>query len=110
MKGSVLVIDDEPGLLDVLEWELSSLGFEVLACSSGTNAVQVLRQTEFDVIISDVRMPGLSGLDVLRAAKGLCPETEVIIATGYAEMDTVVECVLAHPDPIAEDRPAGERR
>jgi len=93
MKGSVLVIDDEPGLLDVLEWELSSLGFEVLACGNGTNAVQVLKQTEFDVIISDVRMPGLSGLDVLRAAKGLCPETEVIIATGYAEMETVVECV-----------------
>ncbi len=92
-KGSVLVIDDEPGLLDVLEWELSSLGFDVLAVGNGNSAVQVLKQTEFDVIISDVRMPGLSGLDVLRAAKSMCPDTEVIIATGYAEMETVVECV-----------------
>ncbi|MBL8951877.1 MAG: response regulator [Myxococcaceae bacterium] len=92
-RGSVLVVDDEPGLLDVLEWELSSLDFDVLTVGSGTNAVQILKQTEFDVIISDVRMPGLSGIDVLRTAKGLSPDTEVIIATGYAEMDTVVECV-----------------
>jgi CheY-like chemotaxis protein len=93
MKGSILVVDDEPGLLDVLEWELSSLGYDVLAVGNGTNAIEVLKQTDFDAVISDVRMPGISGLDLLHLAKGMCPDTEIIIATGYAEMETVVECV-----------------
>ncbi|MBK7861368.1 MAG: response regulator [Archangiaceae bacterium] len=91
--GSILVVDDEPGLLDVLEWELGSLGYDVFAVDSGSTAVAVLKETEFDAVISDVRMPGLSGIDVLRMSKQLCPDTEVIIATGFAEMETVVDCV-----------------
>ena len=92
-QATVLVVDDEPGLLDVLEWELTSLGYDVLTVGNGTNAIELLKRGEFDVVISDVRMPGVSGLEVLRAAKQLAPDTEVIVATGYAEMDTVVECV-----------------
>jgi two-component system NtrC family sensor kinase len=92
-QGAILLVDDEPGLLDVLEWELSSLGYDVLAVGNGTSAVQVLERNEFDVVISDVKMPGLTGIDVLKRTKALCPDTEVIITTGFAEMETVVDCV-----------------
>ena len=66
-QGSILVVDDEPGLLDVLEWELGSLGYQVRAAPSGTKAVQLLKESEFDAVISDVRMPGLEDRSPRRA-------------------------------------------
>lgn len=92
-KGSILVVDDEAGLLDVMEWEFTSLGYDVLAAANGTTALALLEESEFDVIITDVRMPGLSGVELLKEARRVSPATEVIITTGYAEMETVVDCL-----------------
>src|SRR5207248_10378734 len=58
-KGSILIVDDEPGLVELLKWELTSLGHAVLGVGSGAEAVCALQKTEFDVVISDVRMPGM---------------------------------------------------
>src|SRR5690242_4247524 len=92
-KGSILVVDDERGLVDVLRWELQSCGYDVMGVNDGAKAIDAIANAELDVVISDVKMPGLSGLDVLRTCKELSPDTEVIITTGYAELETVVECV-----------------
>jgi len=93
MGASILVADDEAGIRDVLKWELENSGHEVTVVANGHEAVEALRRAEFDVVISDVRMPGLSGLEVLKSTKELSPDSEVLVATGYAELETAVECV-----------------
>jgi DNA-binding NtrC family response regulator len=93
MVARILVADDEPGIRDMLTWELGNLGHEVTAVANGADAIEQLRQSEFEVVISDVRMPGLSGLEVLRAIGELSPDTEAIVVTGFAELETAVECV-----------------
>ena len=93
MGASILVADDEPGILDMLRWELGNCGHDVSTASNGAEAVEHVRRAEFDVVLSDVRMPCLSGLEVLKATKAISPDTEVIVATGYAELDAAVECV-----------------
>ncbi|OGQ89256.1 MAG: hypothetical protein A2289_07840 [Deltaproteobacteria bacterium RIFOXYA12_FULL_58_15] len=93
MGASFLVADDEPGIRDILKWELESLGHEVVLVCDGSAAVARVQKSEFDVVISDVRMPGLGGIDVLKATKEVAPDTEVIIVTGFADLDAAVECV-----------------
>lgn len=91
--STILVVDDEPGIRDLLQWELSSRGHEVQTCVDGLGALEVLRQNEFDLVITDVRMPGLDGIGVLQATKELSPDTEVVVTTGYAELERAIECV-----------------
>jgi signal transduction histidine kinase/CheY-like chemotaxis protein len=91
--GAILIADDEPGILEVLKWELGNLGHRVSVVSNGAAALAEIRRTEFDVVISDMRMPGASGLDVLSCTKAQWPETEVLVATAYAELETAIECV-----------------
>ncbi|MBI5477572.1 MAG: response regulator [Deltaproteobacteria bacterium] len=93
VNGAVLVADDEPGITDLLEWELESKGYEVVTAASGLLAVEQLHRAEFDVVITDVRMPGLTGLDVLKVAKERAPETEVIVMTAVADVESAIECV-----------------
>ena len=93
MGASILVADDEQGIRDVLKWELGSLGHEVVLACDGSEAVVHVQKSEFDVIISDVRMPGLNGIEVLKATKEVAPDTEVVIITGFAELGDAIECV-----------------
>ncbi len=89
----VLVADDEPGIRELLVWELESQGCDVVAVGDGASAIELVRVREFDLIVSDIRMPKVDGLGVLKAVKELAPDTEVVIATGYAEMAHAIECV-----------------
>jgi two-component system NtrC family sensor kinase len=93
VNGRVLLVDDEVGIRTLLRWELGAEGLEIVEAADGAAALNAIEDQSFDVIISDVRMPGMSGLDVLRGARQRSPETEVIIATGYADIDSAVECV-----------------
>ncbi|MBI3178368.1 MAG: response regulator, partial [Deltaproteobacteria bacterium] len=93
MGASILVADDEVGVRDLLKWELGGSGYDVTVVANGHEAVEALRRAEFDLVISDVRMPGITGLEVLKATKELAPDTEVLIATGYADLETAVACV-----------------
>lgn len=93
MRTSILVADDEVGVRDMLAWELGSHGHEVVVAGDGNQAIDSVRREEFDLVISDVRMPGSNGLDVLRVTKEVAPDTEVIVATGYAELEYAIDCV-----------------
>jgi two-component system NtrC family sensor kinase len=93
VNGRVLLVDDEVGIRTLLRWELGAEGLDIVEAADGAAALDAIEGQSFDVIISDVRMPGMSGLDVLRGARQRSPGTEVIIATGYADIDSAVECV-----------------
>lgn len=102
-RARILVVDDEVNIREALAALLESDGYEVAAASSGQKAMEALRQEEFDVVISDLRMEGPSGIDLLRWLRETAPETEVIILTAYGTVEGAVEAMkLGAYDYIAK--------
>lgn len=89
----ILVVDDELAALKNLSHLLNKEGYEVASCLSGSAALKELQQREFDVILTDLRMKGVDGIALLRRAKELQPECEVIVVTGHATLDSAVEAM-----------------
>lgn len=89
----VLVVDDEPGILSSLRRLLRGPRYEVLTVQSGEAALDLLAAREVDVIVSDMRMPQISGTDLLARAQALYPDTMRILLTGYSEIDSVVRAI-----------------
>jgi DNA-binding NtrC family response regulator len=80
--GRVLLVDDQPELRRLYRRNLSKLGHQVTEASDGRSAIELIRRNEFDVVISDVRMPDSSGIDLLREVSELYPELPVILMSG----------------------------
>jgi two-component system response regulator HydG len=91
----VLVVDDEPTLLRAMEALLRRKGHEVVGLDSSIAATQRLAQEDFDVALFDIKMPQLSGLELLSAVKHRRPEVEVIMMTGHATVETALAAVRA---------------
>jgi two-component system response regulator HydG len=91
----VLVVDDEPSLLRALEAVLRKKGYQVTALDSPIVATQKLAQEDFDVALVDIKMPQLSGLELLNAIKHRRPEVEVIMMTGHATVEAALAAVRA---------------
>ena len=89
----VLVVDDEPMIVSLLSTVLREKGWDVTEAWSGTDGIDQLDRGRFDVILTDLVMPGDSGIDLLRAAKEIHPDVEVILMTGYATADTAIEAM-----------------
>ncbi len=86
----VLFVDDEKPLQELMRSELPRLGHEVTVCGDGREAFKVLEKGKFDAAILDLRMPGLSGIDVLQHLKQVSPDTEAVIMTGHASQETAI--------------------
>lgn len=80
---SVLVVDDEPDFLETLVKRLGRRGFQVHGVGSGTEALSLLEQTSYDVVVLDVMMPGMDGIETLREIKLAWPKTQVILLSGH---------------------------
>src|SRR3989440_5727208 len=89
----ILFADDEKSLQEFMRSELPRLGHEVTVCPDGKAAVKALEKSTFDAAILDLRMPGLTGIDVLEQLKQVSPDTEVIIMTGHASVETAIDAV-----------------
>jgi len=83
----ILVIDDEPRIRDGCQMVLSEEGFKVALASDGNEGVQMIQEQHYDIILVDLMMPGLSGLEVLSLVKERHPDTVVIVITGYATLE-----------------------
>ena len=91
--GSVLIIDDEPLMrLSMLD-ALKAVGYEVQDASTGNEGIDKIREGRFDLIITDLRLPGSDGLQILKACKDQSPKTEVIVITAYGSVDTAVHAM-----------------
>lgn len=88
----VLVIDDEPDMLDILRDLLESERFAVEVVDSGEQAIELFRRDPFDVAITDLRMPGIDGLETLQELRRLDPQLPVIVVTGFTSTDTERQC------------------
>jgi len=88
---TVLLVDDEESFVEFLSKRLTTRGMQVSTSLSGEAALEQLRSRAFDVVILDVRMPGMSGVETLRELKKLRPDTQVIMLTGHASIESGVE-------------------
>ena len=89
----VLIVDDEKSMRDLLTITLEKAGYDVTAAEGGEAAIDAIRKDSFDTIITDLRMPRVDGMQVLRAARDLSPETAVIVVTAVASTETAVEAM-----------------
>lgn len=89
----ILVIDDEKGLRDFLCYELAERGYEVAAAADAAEALEWLESHDFGLVISDVRMPGMDGVALLREIRRSHPRVEVILTTGFGTVETAVEAM-----------------
>ena len=92
-KIRVLVVDDEEVVRLGYRRVLSADGFRVMAAGDGREALDLMAGDRFDVVLLDLRMPGMDGLDVLQAIKERWPESEVVVVTGYPSIDTAKKAV-----------------
>jgi two-component system, NtrC family, response regulator PilR len=91
--SKILVVDDEQSLRDFLAIMLKKEGHEVITAENGTHALKVIQAEIFDLVISDVKMPGVDGIGVLKTIKEISPDTVVIMITAFATAETAVEAM-----------------
>jgi DNA-binding NtrC family response regulator len=92
-KLRVLFVDDEAPIRMMMGLELPRLGYDVTICESGEAAIAALDKHSFDVVVSDLRMPGKSGWDVVEHLEKVAPETEFVISTGHGNMDEAIQAI-----------------
>jgi len=89
----ILVVDDEEGLREFLAEALHDDGHATVEAADGEEALRLVRASSFDLVLTDLRMPGLSGLDLLRRLRAEQPETEVVVMTAYGTVESAVEAM-----------------
>lgn len=91
MDNKLLLADDEEGIRKVLGIYLADGGFEVLTAENGHQALEIFRNEQPPIVLTDLRMPGMDGIELLRTIKSERPDTEVIMITGHGDMDLAIE-------------------
>lgn len=93
LKAKVLLVDDEIDFLSILAERLESRGLKVTAVTRGEDAVAMVENEGFDLIIVDLSMPGIDGLETLKRIKAKQPDSEIIMLTGQASIRTGIEAM-----------------
>jgi len=87
---TVLLVDDEPDIRDVLELALTDAGYAVLKAENGQEALRIFNETQPPIVITDIKMPVMDGIELLRHVKRQIPDTEVIMITGHGDIDLAI--------------------
>src|SRR5438045_4594255 len=118
---SILVIDDEQGILETLRILLKNEGFDVTTAQGGKAGLEQLKSSAPDIVLTDLKMPGVTGIEILSAVRGQDPETPVILMTAQASLQTAIQAVnegafyyiqkpFSNDDMVAICRRAAEHR
>ena len=89
-EGAVFIIDDEPGIVRLCTRLLNRANFEVEGVNNPAEGVEVLKDVQFDLLLVDIRMPGMDGFEVIEQARRLQPDIGVVIMTGYGTLETAI--------------------
>ena len=90
-QAYILVVDDEGAIRYSITKTLQRVGYHVEAAASGEEALEMMKNQNYDVVLTDIRMPGLTGVELLRRIKEEAPDAVVILLTGYASLETAIE-------------------
>lgn len=93
MSGKILVVDDEQSMCEFMEIMLTKEGYKVETAASGDEAVRKTVSSSYDLVIADMMMPQMTGLDLLKEIKGRRPEQDLIVMTAFASVDTAIEAM-----------------
>jgi DNA-binding response OmpR family regulator len=97
-KNSILLVDDDPFILEGIGADLENQGFKVSRADSGDRALELLTEFDFDLVVTDLVMEDVDGIQVLKKAKALNANTMVIILTGYGNMKSAIEALRHEAD------------
>ena len=93
MEGKILIVDDEAIQRDIVQDILEDRGYDVVALGSGVEALEYIKQKPVDVILTDLRMPGMDGVELLQHIKEFDPEIVVVVITAYGSLESAVDAV-----------------
>src|SRR5512137_1591228 len=93
MKRNILIVDDDSSFRRILEYNLQEEGYEVLSASSGEAGLVLFKEQNPDLVVTDMKMEGISGIDLLNNIKSLSPDTLVIIITAFGAVEDAVEAM-----------------
>ena len=91
MNKKILLVDDEKDIRDVLYLPLTDMGYEVFMAEDGNEALSVFEEAQPTIVLTDIKMPGMDGIELLQQIKRENPETEVVMITGHGDMDLAIE-------------------
>ena len=87
----ILLVDDEEGIRKVLGISLSDIGYKVYTAENGEEAFEIFEEVDPPIVLTDIKMPGMDGVELLRKIKATSPNTEVIMITGHGDMDLAIK-------------------
>jgi len=90
-KGVILLVDDEADVREVLSISLSDMGYKVFATENGEKALHIFKEVNPPIVLTDIKMPGMDGIELLRMVKHENPDTEVVMITGHGDMDLAIK-------------------
>ena len=90
MRQTILLVDDEPDIRDVLSLSLHDMGYDVYEAENGDEALRIFKDKQPSMVMTDIKMPGMDGIELLKKIKHENPETEVIMITGHGDMDLAI--------------------
>lgn len=95
MAYKALVIDDDVATLEFMKFRLNDEGFDVTTAERGQKALDFVRETEYDIILTDLNLPDLNGVELVKQSKQISPDTEIIMITGFGSMEKAIEATKA---------------
>ena len=95
MAYKALVVDDDKVTLELLTYQLTSEGFETLAADNGNTGLEYVRDNDFDIILTDLNLPDISGIEMVKRSKEISPQTEIIMVTGFGSTEKAIEATKA---------------
>ena len=91
MENKILLVDDEKDIREVLVLPLADLGYQIFEAENGKEALGKFREIQPSIVLTDIKMPGMDGIELLQKIKQENPETEVIMITGHGDMDLAIK-------------------
>jgi FixJ family two-component response regulator len=94
-KGTILIVDDEKEIIEILQEQLTQKGYTVHIAISGKDAINILNKEPVEILLTDIRMPGMGGIELMNIAKKEHPDLQCIVITGQGNYELAIEAMLA---------------
>ncbi len=95
MANKALLIDDDLATLELMKFQLDAEGFEVTTAENGQKGLEFIKEKDFDIILTDLNLPDISGIEMVQRSKEFSPDTEIIMVTGYGSVEKAIEATKA---------------